>query len=527
MAHNNEAPNQPPRVDAEAGHRGSTIKVYNIAQFAGGISDEPMRVYTEGNLPGEMKQASLVTQMGDTDEGDLTLAMEFTLALDGMTKGSTFLGKLQAHMLADAGTHNSYTVERAYYANALSIRTVYGLSLLARFDHSIGQLVISNQMRLSAEGEEEISVTPTPLSHSHVGADVQLIEMGRVMADILTYEPSDPEAYRGWPQSSKGCLIEIGKTIRALPSPADRAALGRRAVTGVRWPESTSQEADEFDPDAVRLSDIGGHEAIKETFAEIALILKKPDIAQKWKIRPPRGVLLYGRPGTGKTMLAQALATELGAEVCRIQGNDIYGKYVGDSERNIQKIFDDLNEGDGLKLALWDEFDASVSVPERVDSGGDHARNAVSGIFKQQMELLRPGVLVVAITNELERIPEALRRAGRFDYKIHVPMPDQYARLAIMGSILSKYITFNEAEDNSPGSDEEPIRLESSLFDNAIDWNTLARVTDGMSGAQISEVFRRITQKKALEEMRTGHVAPVTQDDFTRTIAAMQRDNPA
>jgi ATP-dependent 26S proteasome regulatory subunit len=526
MTHNSEAPDQSPRPDAQVGHHNSTIKVYNIAQFTDADPNEMVRVYTADDLPGEMQRASLVTQTGETQEGDATLNMTFTLHLDNMTTGSTVLAKLQNHLLVD--TQNYYQVERTQYSNVVNIRA-RGLRLLARFDNEPGQLTISNSMSLGVEGMKELRVSPTPLNHGSMDARTQVLEMGRIMADILTYEPSDPSAYRGWPEAKKGCLIEIGKDIRELPSPSRRATLGKSATAGASGSEQISRaETTTFEESdsEVRLSDIGGHKEIKRTFANIALLRKHPEIAAKHKLRVPRSVLLYGEPGTGKSMLANALAAELGAVVRRIQGDEIYGKYVGDSERNIQRIFDELNTTQVPTLALWDEFDASMSIPDRVDSGADQIRNAVAGIFKQQMELLGPNVFIAMITNDLDKVPLALRRDGRIDYQLHVQMPDQAARLDIMWTILSKHLTVDVTDINGPGDNMEPV-LSSPLFDNSIDWDAVAHRADGMSGAGIDGVFRRLIEERTLEEIRTGHVTPSTQADFTRTIAAMQRDSPS
>lgn len=530
MTHNNEAPSQTPQPDAEVGHHNSRIKVYNLARITDSDPDQQLRVYTEGRLPGEMQQASLVTQTSRTEEGDTALTMTFRLQLDNMTPGSDTLVKLQNHMLASKQNYH-YRVDRAYYNNVLSIRTNCGLGLLARFDSEFGQLTISNNMRLQVEGEKEVGITPTALDYDSMRAEVQLLEMGRVMADVLTYEPSDPTVHRGWPENGKGCSLIIGKNIHALPSLSQRAALGKSATAGAGKPETVSRAEittiEESDLDSeVRLSDIGGHREIKRTFENIALLRKHPEIAAKNKLRVPRSVLLYGEPGTGKTMLASALATELGAVVRRIQGDEIYGKYVGDSERNIQRIFHELNAAKVPTLGLWDEFDASMSIPNRVDSGADQIRNSVAGIFKQQMELLGPNVFMVMITNDLDKVPLALRRDGRIDHQLHVQMPDQAARLDIMWTILSKHLTVDVADNNSSENNMEPV-LSSLLFDGSIDWDAVARRTDGMSGAGIDGVFRRLLEEKTLEEIRTGHVVSVTQADFMRTIAAMQRDSPS
>lgn len=146
---------------------------------------------------------------------------------------------------------------------------------------------------------------------------------------------------------------------------------------------------------------------------------------------------------------------------------------------------------------------------EPTSGGADNARNAVAGIFKQEMNTLaeeNPNVLIVAATNNLERIDSSLTRSGRFDYKVYVPMPDHDARKEIVINIIAKAMLGNE---------EGAFKL----FDDDLNVGELATQTDGFSGADITEIFRRLSLSRAMAEARSGQEQqPITQAEMLQVI---------
>ena len=262
------------------------------------------------------------------------------------------------------------------------------------------------------------------------------------------------------------------------------------------------------------LDDIGGLEQVKKTLRDIATSFRHHEIMEKWGAKRPQGVLMYGEPGTGKTMLAKALAIEMDAEIWTIQSTDIYEKWLGDSESHMKDIFDRARQHKGRLLIFFDEFDSIVGTTEDPHPGGaDNARNAVAGIFKQEMNTFgkdNPNVLIVAATNKLDRIDPALRRSGRFDHTIYVPMPDLGARQQILASMVT----------------ESMLRQETGsfkMFKDDLNIIDLAGKTDGMSGADIAEVFRRLGLSRAMQEARTGETQPpISQEEIEQEIRGLK-----
>jgi len=288
---------------------------------------------------------------------------------------------------------------------------------------------------------------------------------------------------------------------KAAPSPAKPSAASASPT-----PEQLGIDVVEGQ---VTLDEIGGLSDVKSRLREIATSFKETETMVKWGAERPQGILLYGEPGTGKNMLVEALANEIEATIWSIQSSDIYNKWLGDSEQRIKDIFQRARSIKVPTILLFDEFDSIIGITEEVGpGGGSQARNAVAGIFKQEMNTLadeNPNVLVVAITNHLDRIDDALTRSGRFDHRIYVPMPDERARSQIASNIIGRVILASETSGFSP-------------YGGDINTDEIAQASEGMSGADIAEVFRRIALQKAMQEARNGSTEPIGQFDILKTI---------
>ncbi|MBI4241846.1 MAG: AAA family ATPase, partial [Candidatus Rokubacteria bacterium] len=180
----------------------------------------------------------------------------------------------------------------------------------------------------------------------------------------------------------------------------------------------------------VRWEDVGGLDAVKQELVEaIEWPLRYAALFQYARARPPRGILLHGAPGTGKTLLAKAVATESRANFIAIKGPQLMSKWVGESERAIREVFKKAKQAAPCLIFL-DELDALA--PRRgLDPSGVSER-VLSQLLTELdgIEELR-GVVVLAATNRLDMVDPALLRPGRFDSLIEIPMPDEGGRLEI------------------------------------------------------------------------------------------------
>jgi len=223
----------------------------------------------------------------------------------------------------------------------------------------------------------------------------------------------------------------------------------------------------------VKWSDVGGLECIKEELKEaVEWPLKYSDVFKKANTNPPKGMLLYGVPGTGKTLLAKAIATESGVNFISVKGPSLISKYVGESERAIREVFKIAKQASPTIL-FFDEIDSIV--PRRGSSSTDaHVTERVISQFLTEMDGIEElkGVVVLAATNRLDLIDPALLRSGRFDLLLELPKPDGRAREEIFkihtkNKPLAKDVDLKELakeSDGHVGSDIEFICQKASML---------------------------------------------------------------
>jgi len=199
--------------------------------------------------------------------------------------------------------------------------------------------------------------------------------------------------------------------------------------------------------------------------------LKNPDIFKRMGIRPPKGILLYGPPGCGKTLLARAVATESEANFITIKGPEVFSKWVGESEKAIREVFRKARMA-APAVIFFDEFDSLV--PRRgmgyADSGV--TERVISQLLTEMDGIITlEDVVVVAATNRPDIVDPAILRPGRYDRLIYVPEPDQKARLEIF-KIYTKDMPLTKDVDlsqlatmtkNYSGADIEALCREAAL----------------------------------------------------------------
>ena len=218
----------------------------------------------------------------------------------------------------------------------------------------------------------------------------------------------------------------------------------------------------------VRWDDVGGLDEVKRVLKEsIEWPLKYPELFDHMRANPPKGILLYGPPGSGKTFLAKAVASESEVNFISVKGPALLSKWVGESERGIREVFRKAKQASPC-IVFFDEIDAIA--PIRGASSDSHVTERVISQFLTELDGMEElkGVIVLAATNRLDMVDPALLRPGRFDLQLELPTPDAKARLEI----------FN-------------IHTRGKPLTTDVDLKALADTTDGLVGADIEAICRR------------------------------------
>ena len=244
----------------------------------------------------------------------------------------------------------------------------------------------------------------------------------------------------------------------------------------------------------VRWTDVGGLEDIKQQLKEaVELPLKNKQSFQRLGIRAPKGVLLFGAPGTGKTLLAKAVACESEANFISIKGPEILSKWVGESEKAVREIFKKAKQS-APSIVFLDEID---SIAPRRGLGGDsHATERVVNQLLTSIDGLESmeDVVVLAATNRPDIIDTGLLRAGRFDRLLLIPQPDKEARLKIF-----------------------KIHTKEMPIDN-INLDEMADKTEGYTGADIELLCREAGLRALRKDLKADKVTDKHFIDAMKSI---------
>nr|WP_201013825.1 AAA family ATPase [Candidatus Methanomethylophilus sp. 1R26] len=205
----------------------------------------------------------------------------------------------------------------------------------------------------------------------------------------------------------------------------------------------------------VSYDDVGGlGPAIAQIREMIELPLKHPELFKRLGVEAPKGVLLHGPPGTGKTMLAKAVAGETSSNFISLSGPEIMSKFYGESEGKLREIFKNAEEN-APSIIFIDEIDSIA--PKRSEVQGEEERRIVAQLLTVMDGLNSRGkVVVIGATNRPNAIDEALRRPGRFDREIEIGVPDEHGRLEILqihtrGMPLDKTVDLKEIAEKTHG----------------------------------------------------------------------------
>ncbi|MDR1704774.1 MAG: AAA family ATPase [Clostridiales bacterium] len=183
----------------------------------------------------------------------------------------------------------------------------------------------------------------------------------------------------------------------------------------------------------VGFDDVAGNEEAKDSVSDIVDFIKNPEKSTRYGARMPRGVIFYGPPGTGKTLMAKAIAGEAGAAFYAVSGSDFVQMYVGIGASRVRALFKKAREAGGAVIFI-DEIDALAKKRAASPSGGSDERDQTLNALLTEMSGFEPndGVVVIAATNRLDTLDEALLRPGRFDRSVEIGLPDLNGRERIL-----------------------------------------------------------------------------------------------
>lgn len=217
-----------------------------------------------------------------------------------------------------------------------------------------------------------------------------------------------------------------------------------------------------------RFTDVAGVEDAKEELVEVVDFLKNPEKYIEMGARIPKGILLEGEPGTGKTLLAKAVAGESGANFITISGSEFVEMYVGVGASRVRKLFKEAKQNKPAIIFI-DEIDAvGRSRSNSHQHGGNDEREQTLNQLLVEMDgfTTSDNIIIIAATNRADVLDSALTRAGRFDRKIHVDLPDVDGRLAIL-----------------------QVHARNKAFENIDDLEEIAKISRGFSGADLENLL--------------------------------------
>ncbi|CBY09484.1 unnamed protein product [Oikopleura dioica] len=367
--------------------------------------------------------------------------------------------KQRAHVVVMGATNRPNSIDAA-------------LRRFGRFDRevdigipdTVGRMEIlqihTKKMKLADDVDLEVVANET---HGHVGADLAALCSEAALQQI-----------RG-----KMDLIDVEEDV------IDAEVMDQLAVTNEDFKFALAQS----NPSALRetvvevpnisWTDIGGLESVKRELQELVQYpVEHPEKFLKFGMNPSKGVLFYGPPGCGKTLLAKAIANECQANFISIKGPELLTMWFGESEANVREVFDKARQAAPCVL-FFDELD-SIAKARGGSSGGD-AGGAADRIINQVLTEMdgmgaKKNVFIIGATNRPDIIDPAVMRPGRLDQLMYIPLPDELSRLSILKANLRK----------------SPVAAD-------VDLEHLARVTKGFSGADLTEICQR-TCKLAIRE---------------------------
>lgn len=304
-------------------------------------------------------------------------------------------------------------------------------------------------------------------THGFIGADLQQLTLEAALECIRSnIEHFDVDSEEPIPNSALDHMIVTNEHFMHALSVCDPSTLreNKVEVPDVKW------------------ADIGGLEETKRDLQEMVRYpIEHRGLFEKFGMEASRGVLFYGPPGCGKTLMAKAIANECGANFISVKGPELLNAYFGGSEANVRDLFDKARSASPCIL-FFDEMD-SIARARGSGSGSDTSDRVINQILSE-IDGIGSGktLFIIGATNRPDILDPGIMRPGRLDQLIYIPLPDYDSRVSIFKANLRK----------SPVAENLTFEL-------------LAEVTDGFSGADITEICQRAA-KNAIRESITGEI---------------------
>ena len=299
-------------------------------------------------------------------------------------------------------------------------------------------------------------------------------------------------------------LVELAKTVKQKRRAAREKAAARSGGGSAPATEEEGEVPDEWlveEKPSIRFGDIAGLEDVKEQIrVKMIYPFTHAEQAKKYRIRTGGGILLYGPPGTGKTMIAKAVAGELDATFFAIAPSEILNKWVGESEKNIRKLFDAARRRSRAVIFI-DEVEA-LTPPRRDGESGGVMQRVVPQILNELDGFDRKAdqhLLFMGATNEPWNIDSAMLRPGRLDEKIYVGLPDGAARRKIL-----------------------EMNLGDVPLEKDVDLDKLTGRLEGYSGADIAYACRKVAEETFLDSVERKIDRSIGARDFDQVLMKLK-----
>ncbi len=307
-------------------------------------------------------------------------------------------------------------------------------------------------------------------------------ERARARQLLDTFAPKEPEELE-----DQGNVTSLGDARRG----------GLQVLKGGRSAPTEDALALEPEREAVDFSDVGGLDALKDTIRmKIVLPFQKPEVFAKYGKKRGGGMLLYGPPGCGKTLLARATAGEVGATFMNVAIDQVLDMWFGESEAKLAALFDEARRRAPAVL-FFDEVEAIGASRQQLKQS--FQRTLVNQMLSEMdgVDSSNDRILVMAATNAPWHVDSALLRPGRFDRVVFVPPPDAAAR----GEILRLHLRGRPVGDD-------------------LDLSALVDQTDGLSGADLEDLIERAVEGPLKEALLTGTERALDQRDLLTALDA-------